>query len=69
MNEKKSILNSNALYTLIAIVIGFVVGALFLLVAKINPIEAYTKLFTGVFSNPSLSYGQSFMPAPLFLPA
>ena len=40
MDEKKSILNSNALYTFIAILFGFLVGALFLLVAGINPAEA-----------------------------
>ena len=45
MNEKKSILNSNALYTFIAIVIGFLVGAIFLLVAKLSPAEVYAKLF------------------------
>ena len=65
MNEKKSILNSNALYTLIAIVIGFVVGALFLLVAKINPIEAYTKLFTGVFSKPKFIVWSIIYASPL----
>ena len=65
MNEKKSILNSNALYTLIAIVIGFLIGALFLLVAKINPIEAYTKLFTGVFSKPKFMVWAIIYASPL----
>ncbi len=52
MSEKKSILNSNALYTLIAIVIGFFVGALLLVMAGINPGEAYGRLFHSVFSKP-----------------
>lgn len=52
MSEKKSILNSNALYTLIAIVIGFLVGAVLLLIAGIDPLAAYGRLFSSVFSKP-----------------
>lgn len=52
MSEKKSILNSNALYTLIAIVIGFLVGAILLVIAGINPAQAYGRLFSAVFSKP-----------------
>lgn len=50
MAEKKSIWNSNALYTFIAILFGFLVGAVLLVFAGISPAEAYVKLFTGVFS-------------------
>lgn len=47
--KKKNILESNILYTLIAILIGFVIGALFLLVAGISPIVAYEKLINSIF--------------------
>ena len=33
MNKKKSILESNVLYTVIAIIAGFLIGAVFLLIA------------------------------------
>lgn len=52
MDKKKSILQSSALYTLIAIVVGFLVGAILLAVAGISPIEAYAKLADGIFSKP-----------------
>ena len=38
-------------YTLISIIIGFIVGAIALLIAGYNPIESYGKLF-GVYSAP-----------------
>lgn len=41
------ILHGNLLYTLISIVIGFVVGAILMTVAGINAGEAYGKLLTG----------------------
>ncbi len=47
---KKSILDSQALFTLVAILVGFVVGALLLVAAGISPAEAYGKLFSSVFS-------------------
>lgn len=49
MNKKSKILNENAIYTFIAIVIGFLVGAVLLAVAGINPASAYGKLADGVF--------------------
>lgn len=52
MSKKKSIFESGALYTLIAILIGFIVGAFLLPVAGINPLEAYGRLFSSVFSKP-----------------
>lgn len=52
MAKEKSILNSNALYTMIAIVIGFVVGAVLLSLAGISPIAAYGKLVSSVFEKP-----------------
>lgn len=42
----------NVLYTLIAILIGFVIGAIFLLIAGISPVAAYSKLIDGVLGKP-----------------
>ncbi|MDO5425112.1 MAG: ABC transporter permease [Eubacteriales bacterium] len=52
MKKKKSILDSNVLYTVIAIIIGFAIGALFLLIAGISPAVAYGKLINSIFSKP-----------------
>lgn len=52
MSKKKSILEHSALYTLIAIVIGFIVGAVLLAIAGISPAAAYGRLFSSVFSKP-----------------
>ena len=52
MNKKKSILESNLLYTLIAIVAGFIIGAVFLMIAGISPAVAYGKLIDRVFGKP-----------------
>ncbi len=53
-NEKISpamkLLQGNILYTLIAIIIGFIIGAVLLAVAGISPGMAYAKLFDGIFS-------------------
>ena len=49
MNKKKSILECNVLYTIIAIIIGFLVGAIFLTIAGISPAVAYGKLFSSIF--------------------
>ena len=49
MNLKKKILDGNALYTIIAILIGFIVGALVLLIAGISPSATYGKLFDSIF--------------------
>ena len=52
MNKKKSILDSGVFYTLIAIVAGFIIGAIFLMIAGISPAVAYGKLFSSVFGKP-----------------
>ncbi len=52
MNRKKNILESSMLYTVIAIVAGFLIGAVFLLIAGISPIVAYGKLVNSVFGRP-----------------
>lgn len=52
MKHKKSILEGNVIYTLFAILMGFLVGALILAIAGLNPGVIYAKLFTGIFSKP-----------------
>ncbi len=52
MSKKKSIIDSNFLYTIIAIIIGFIVGAIFLMIADISPAVAYGKLIDGVIGKP-----------------
>ena len=52
MNKKKSILDGNVLYTIIAIIVGFLIGAVFLLIAGISPAVAYGKLINSIFSKP-----------------
>ena len=52
MNKKKSILERNVLYTIIAIIAGLLIGAVFLMIAGICPAVAYGKLFSSIFSKP-----------------
>ena len=52
MNKGKKILQGNAFYTLIAILVGFIIGAILLAAAGISPGAAYAKLAEGVFSKP-----------------
>ncbi len=49
MSKKKSILDSSVLYTIISIIVGFAIGAVFLLIAGISPVAAYGKLLNSVF--------------------
>ena len=50
--KKKSILESSVLYTILAILIGFLIGAIFLAIAGISPATAYGKLFSSIFGKP-----------------
>lgn len=52
MNKKKNILEGDVLYTIISIIAGFMIGAIFLMIAGISPAVAYGKLFSSVFSKP-----------------
>lgn len=65
MKNKKSILESNVLYTMIAIVIGFVIGAIFLAAAGISPVDAYGKLISGVFGKTKFMVWTLVYAAPL----
>ena len=53
-NKKKiiSVLMHPVSAAIIAIIAGFIVGAIVLLAAGYNPIEAYGALFSGIFSKP-----------------
>ncbi len=52
MSKNKSIFQSHVFLTLIAIVVAFLVGALFLGIMGYNPITVYTTLISGIFSRP-----------------
>ncbi len=65
MNKKKSILQSNVLYTIIAIIVGFLIGAVFLLIAGISPAVAYAKLLDSVFGKPKYMVWTLIYASPL----
>ena len=67
MNKKKSILHSNFLYTIIAIIIGFLIGAIFLMIAGISPAVAYGKLVSSIFSKPKYLVYTLVYAAPIIL--
>lgn len=52
MKHKKSILEGNIIYTLFAILMGFLTGAIILAIAGMNPGVIYAKLISGIFSKP-----------------
>lgn len=62
---KQKILNSSMLYTLISIVIGFLIGALLLSVIGVSSAVAYGKLLSGVFSKPKFMVYSVVYAAPL----
>lgn len=65
--KKKGILSSNLLYTVISILIGFAVGGIFLLIARISPAVAYSKLIDSIFSKPKYIIWTLTYAAPLIL--
>ncbi|WP_026504574.1 ABC transporter permease [Butyrivibrio sp. NC3005] len=67
MNKKSKIFNSNILYTFIAILIGFLVGAILLLAIGNDPVVAYSKLFSSVFSKPKYIVYSIVYASPLIL--
>ena len=57
MNKLQKILDSHLFLTFISIIIGFIIGSLFLLFVNISPVVAYSKLFSSIFgSAKALSY-------------
>ena len=67
MSRKDKILSGNALYTFIAIIIGFAAGAVLLAVAGISPGVAYGKLLNGVFGQVKYITWSIVYAAPLIL--
>lgn len=61
------ILHGNLLYTLISILVGFVVGAILLQAAGISAGEAYGKLVTGVFGKPKFIVWAIVYASPIIL--
>ena len=52
MSKVKKALESKLAITVFSILVSFVVGAFFLAIMGISPIEAYAKLFSSIFSTP-----------------
>ncbi len=67
MVKKKSILDSTLLYTFIAVIVGFFIGAIFLVIARISPIVAYEKLLGSVFGKPKYLVWTLVYASPLIL--
>lgn len=71
MSNKKKIMetikNSSVTYTLIAIITGFIVGAVLLAAIGISPVAAYGKLVDGVFGKPKYIAWSIVYAAPLIL--
>lgn len=67
MSRKDKILSGNAIYTFIAIIIGFLVGAVLLALAGISPASAYGKLVSGVFGQLKYITWSIVYAAPLIL--
>lgn len=67
MSRKDKILSGNAVYTFIAMIIGFLVGAVLLAAAGISPKAAYGKLITGVFGQVKYLTWSIVYAAPLIL--
>lgn len=63
----EKLLQSNVLYTLLSIVIGFLVGALLLKLAHINPLDAYGRLREGIFGKPKYIVWSIVYATPIIL--
>lgn len=63
--KKMRILESNVFYTTFAIVIGFIIGAIFLMSVGISPLQAYGKLASGIFGKPKFLVWTLIYAAPL----
>lgn len=50
--KKSSLKNSKIAFTLVSVLLGFLVGAIVLALAGYNPLEAYLRIFEGVFKSP-----------------
>lgn len=66
-SKKKSILDFNLLYIFIAIIVGFIIGAIFLAIVGFSPAEVYGKLFGSVFSKPKYMVWTLMYAAPIMM--
>lgn len=66
-NKKKSILDFDLLYILIAIIVGFIIGAIFLAIVGFSPAEVYGKLLDSVFSKPKYIVWTLMYAAPIMM--
>ncbi|SCH99224.1 MULTISPECIES: ABC transporter permease [unclassified Romboutsia] len=65
--KKKSAANNAILFSLISIVLGLIVGAIALLIAGFNPIDAYSAMITGVIGKPKFIAWTIIRSTPLIL--
>ena len=67
-NKKKiSLADNMVLFSLISIVLGLIVGAIALIIAGFNPIEAYSAMIEGVFGKPKFIAWTIIRSTPLIL--
>ena len=64
---KKFRINEQLLYTLLSIILGFLVGAVILSIAGFNPIEAYSVMIQGVIGKPRFIAWTIVYATPLIL--
>lgn len=68
INKKKlSLADNTILFSLISIVLGLLVGAIALIIAGFNPIEAYSAMIDGVFGKPKFIAWAIIRSTPLIL--
>ena len=69
IKEKKkfSLTNNTVIFSLVSIVLGLLVGAIALLIAGFNPIEAYSAMLVGIFGKPKFIAWTIIRSTPLIL--
>jgi len=65
--KKFSLSNSTVIFSLVSIVLGLLVGAIALLIAGFNPIEAYSAMLVGIFGKPKFIAWTIIRSTPLIL--
>ncbi|MGL4913839.1 MAG: ABC transporter permease subunit, partial [Romboutsia sp.] len=65
--KKIDVANNTVVFSLISIVLGLLVGAIALIIAGINPIEAYGAMIEGIFGKPKFIAWTIIRSTPLIL--
>ena len=65
--NKFSLSNSTVIFSLVSIVLGLLVGAIALLIAGFNPIEAYSAMLVGIIGKPKFIAWTIIRSTPLIL--